>query len=558
METGTTFGEYRIIRRIGAGGMAEVYLARHMNATLNDPPVVLRRILPALADNPGFIKLFLNEARIINDLNHRNIIRLLDFGKVDEDYFMLTDFIWGVSIKEIIDRCADQDIEIPQVFAARIVSDVCEGLHYAHNLKDREGGHPLNIIHLDINPGNIMVDFDGNTKLLDFGIAHATYEENHKAYNDMKGTYAYMSPEQCQEMAVDQRSDIFSLGVVLYELATRTRLFARHSNEYTIMKSITEGVIPPPSNLVKNFPRKLEDIILLALKVSPSERYQSAIQMKGALEGYIAEIEFDPEQEDLNAWLKRLFPDRYTEYEPYLRNNRNVSGMMPAFASDEEADVNTPANLTPPSGLYKIPSKDAPTPAPAPAATPAAGPEVRMESPVEKVPTRQRKFTPSPTAASGIQTIRKRQGSADEVEASRKSLEVVQMSMPDTLDDAGDLTGGQVKVKYLGHITLSIALAVLLVAALVGVHHTRSQKYDAMLNQGRLYVFTNHQELAQGQEPIPAILEDGTSLTLPIDGYFLPFGTHEITVEDHRFRAVTRAFELNSQHPVAAIYLELE
>ena len=328
-------------------------MVRHLNAPADSSPAVLRRILPNLSDNPNFVKMFLREARIINELDHANIIRLLDFGREKDDYFMVTEFIWGVTLREVIDRCTEKNIDIPYVFAASIVGDICEGLDYAHHLEVENTR--VAIVHLDINPNNIMIDFDGRAKLLDFGIAHATYEGDHKAYNELKGTFAYMSPEQCQEMDVDHRSDIFSLGVVLYELTTRTPLFSRHNNEYMVLKSITEGIIPPPSNLLKGFPRTLEDIELIALKVSPSERYQEARDMKKALDEYLSEIEFDPMQETLSAWLKRLFPERYSEFAPYMMPARKRTGefnlpVIPESSIGKVAPTPTPQKAKRPSG----------------------------------------------------------------------------------------------------------------------------------------------------------------------------------------------------------------
>jgi|GEM_PF-2722064 len=570
--TGQSFGDYQILKRIGAGGMAEVYMVRHMNAPPDSTPAVLRRILPNLSDNPNFVKMFLREARIINELEHNNIIRLLDFGRVQDDYYMVTEFIWGVTLREIIDRCTEQNIDIPYVFAASIVGDVCEGLDYAHHLKVED--KTVSIVHLDINPNNIMVDFDGKAKLLDFGIAHATYEGDHKAYNELKGTFAYMSPEQCQEMDVDHRSDIFSLGVVLYELTTRTPLFSRHNNEYMVLKSITEGIVPPPSNLLKGFPRTLEDIELIALKVSPSERYQEARDMKKALDEYLSEIEFDPMQETINAWLKRLFPERYNDFAPYMMPARKRTGefnlpVIPETGVGKISPTPTPAKAKRPSGEYKV--------------TDSVEKKASDADPLELTPAEISSAQQAPKAdsdrkqaasGSGIRpkaaTTRKRTESkpvpaqvtppASRVKETPAEVEEPEDNSaialtPDDMDTGK--SSPEPKGEARGHLTYTGILLLLLVALVWYVSSEQTKSYQIYSDYGRLYVYATDDSRLE-KEPVKATLDNKESLNLPIQGHFLPPGTHEIHIDDQRFEQERLRFDIGEDNPVQGFYVDLK
>src|SRR5262245_18293462 len=217
MADGVPFGNYRLVRRIARGGMAEVFLARHLGMEGFERRVAIKRILPHLSEAEEFKSMFLDEARLAAQLTHPNIVHIYDFGRVDEYYFIGMEFVDGVDLGRLIRHARNRPV--PFEFAARIFSDVCSGLHYAHNAVDGEG-RPLGLVHRDVTPQNVLVTYDGVVKLVDFGIAKAAWQAGRTRPGVVKGKFAYMSPEQVEGRRLDGRSDVFSAGICLYELIT--------------------------------------------------------------------------------------------------------------------------------------------------------------------------------------------------------------------------------------------------------------------------------------------------------------------------------------------------
>ncbi len=538
--------------------MTEVYMVRHLNAPADSPPAALRRILPFLSKDASFIKMFLHEARIINRLEHKNLIRLLDFGKENEQYFMVTEFVWGVTIKEIIERCVERKIEVPYVFTAKIIEEICDGLDYAHNLYI--DGQKSGIIHLDINSNNIMIDFDGVAKLLDFGIAHAAYLGDSKTLRELKGTLAYMSPEQCQEMDVDQRSDVFSLGVVLYELATQTPLFSNHTSEYEAMKAITEGRIPAPSS-IKKFPRELEDIILLALKVSPSERYQSAKELKNALGSYLSGIEFDPEQENLNVWLAKLFPEKYEAFAPFMLPARRSTGefAMP-FIQEPERQTAKPADDVPPpqSAQKKIsevkPVAQPESPPPVSQSAQRKSSEIKPAAQSEVAPPQsaQKKTTESKAvSAAEAPSIR---GSRKSTSPQEQPAEEAAANAP-TQESQAEEREPEEGPKPLGHVIIPVSAAVIAAVLLFALFAVKTRFSEPKSEFGRVSVYTSVDD-DRLEEPVKVQIDD-KSYNLPVEGILLKEGKHEIYINDSRFSQVHEFFNITKEQPLDAFYFEL-
>ncbi len=277
------FGKYSLERKLATGGMAEIFLARHVDQPPDTPPVALKRILPHHYQDPDFIQMFIREAKIVAELNHPNIIRIQDFGKEQGQYYMTMDYIDGVNLDKVLDAAKENPDAWNIACGIEVLNQALTGIHYAHKKTDRDG-KSLDIVHMDLSPHNLMISREGDVKILDFGISKAIYENDQKAYHALRGTYAYMSPEQCREEFVDHRSDIFTLGIMLYELTTLRSLFSKQPSEFMIFKAITEGIIPPPSNIVKNYPPELEFILYKALEVNPLKRFQSARQFTDSLE----------------------------------------------------------------------------------------------------------------------------------------------------------------------------------------------------------------------------------------------------------------------------------
>ncbi|HEX8700196.1 MAG TPA: serine/threonine-protein kinase [Myxococcaceae bacterium] len=301
------FGKYRLIDRIAVGGMAEIFLAHQVDGEGLETPVVIKRIRPHLSKHSTFVKMFLNEARLAAQLNHPNIVQIHDLGKIGESYFITMEYIFGRDMRRIIPKAEEVGIPFPLVYALRIASDVCAGLHYAHQKVDLYG-NPLNIVHRDVTPENIFVAFDGTVKVLDFGIAKATNQVEQTRAGELKGKISYMSPEQCYGKPLDCRSDIFSVGVVLYEWLTGFKLFTGES-EVVVMRSITEGKIYAPSYFKADIPEPVEAILMKALDKDRERRYQTAAEMRAAIDAFLSTYEFTPTPLHLSNFLRQIFHD---------------------------------------------------------------------------------------------------------------------------------------------------------------------------------------------------------------------------------------------------------
>jgi eukaryotic-like serine/threonine-protein kinase len=301
----TRFGKYILLDRLAVGGMAEIFLARQEGMEGFEKTVVIKRILPALTRSEGFVTMFLNEARLASQLTHPNIVQIYELGRVGESHFIAMEYIFGRDMARIIPKAAALGISFPEVYALRIAASVCEGLYYAHQKADA-WGNPLHIVHRDVTPENIFVSFDGMVKVLDFGIAKARGQVGRTQTGEIKGKVAYMSPEQCLGQPLDQRSDLFSLGVVLYEWLTGYRLFTGDS-EVAVLKSITDGKIWGPSYFKPDIPPAVEEVVMRALEKDRERRYASAFDMQRDLEKAIGQFPFRPSSIHLSNFLKQLF-----------------------------------------------------------------------------------------------------------------------------------------------------------------------------------------------------------------------------------------------------------
>jgi serine/threonine protein kinase len=284
LATGRRLGKYEIVRRLARGGMAEIYLARLRGVEGFDRLVVLKRVLPHLADDRSFVDRFLDEARIAATLYHIHIVQMLDVVVEDGDPFLVMEFLDGCDLATLVRTLARAGRRLPLEDALYIVSAVCAGLHYAHE-KTGPGGRPLAIVHRDISPENVFLTVDGGVKILDFGIAKSTQRLSSTQSNSLKGKLGYMSPEQCRGDVLDRRSDVFSLSVVLWELTVGRRLF-RGDAEYEIMRRIVEQDAPSPVSILPDYPSALADIVRRGLARDPAARYGSAQSLQSDLEGF--------------------------------------------------------------------------------------------------------------------------------------------------------------------------------------------------------------------------------------------------------------------------------
>jgi eukaryotic-like serine/threonine-protein kinase len=303
-----TYGDYQLLKKLATGGMAQIFLARQQGMEGFEKFLVVKRILPHLAENDDFIKMFLDEARIAARLNHPNIVQIFNLGAQDDSYFIAMEFIHGEDVRRVWKRADSKSKPIPVPLVARIIMDACGGLDYAHKKVDSQG-KPLNIVHRDISPQNILVTFEGGVKVVDFGIAKAADQATVTKSGVLKGKYSYMSPEQASGQKIDRRSDIFALGVVLYELTTGTRLFKR-ANDIQTLNAVTECVVVPPSEVNDRLPKDFDPIVMKALAKRPEDRYQEAILFQAALENWVLQNKFPSSSVQLAGFMQDIYAER--------------------------------------------------------------------------------------------------------------------------------------------------------------------------------------------------------------------------------------------------------
>ena len=283
-------GRFRVVDRLGKGGMAEVFLGTPMHPLPDDPPyVALKRLLPTVAaEQPETVKMLMDEAAILSRLKHKNIVRLIDLCNAAGSTYLVMELLDGVDLSAIFKKFATAGLRIPWAFSATVVADIADALAYATEVVTLDG-RALGLVHRDISPHNIFVHADGSVRLLDFGVARAADRMTQTRSGMLKGKLAYMSPEQAAGDDIDHRSDLFALGIVLYEFTVGRRPF-KGKNEFTILQSVISGKITWPSEMYSNFPAELERIIKKMLARPLDERYQHAKEVSADLRAWIATL----------------------------------------------------------------------------------------------------------------------------------------------------------------------------------------------------------------------------------------------------------------------------
>ncbi len=276
------FGNYVLVRKLAVGGMAEIFLAKQLGVEGFERNVVIKQMLPHLARQPEFVDMFLDEARLAARLVHPNIIPIYDLGSVDGTYYICMEYLPGEDLSWILRRARVRDLTMPVDVALRITIDAAHGLHFAHELADQEG-KPLHIVHRDVSPGNILVGYEGEVKVLDFGIAKAESRVTSTEVGTVKGKALYMSPEQGRADPIDRRADVYSLGVTLYEILTSVRPFARDSTQ-GVVEAVTQGAFEPLRRRRPELPEELERIVHKAMARDVAARYGSCGELAADLE----------------------------------------------------------------------------------------------------------------------------------------------------------------------------------------------------------------------------------------------------------------------------------
>ena len=275
--TGRSFGKYEVLCRLAVGGMAEIFLGYAKSGPSAWKPVVLKRILTEHREDDQSMQMLIDEAKITATLNHPNVAQVLDLEIAGDEVLLVIEFIRGATIEEIVTAVTDKKEVVPLGFVLSAIRDCAQGLHHAHSHKDGTG-KPMPIIHRDVTPKNLMVDFEGLGKVLDFGIARAMGAARRTVAGMVRGTSAYMSPEQAVDGKMDTRTDIFSLGTIFHELLTGQRLFHR-GNAGKEMAAVYEAEVPPPSSINRRVPKALDAVVLKALERPLARRYQTGLEM---------------------------------------------------------------------------------------------------------------------------------------------------------------------------------------------------------------------------------------------------------------------------------------
>ena len=303
-----TFGRYELLKRLAGGGMGEVYLARQRGIDGFQKLLVLKTLLPHLCEDEEFITMFKDEARVTAQLIHPNICQVFEFDQAGGVYYMAMEYLRGEDLRKLWRACEQRGMPLPVPLICRIVADAAAGLDFAHSLRDARG-QPYRIVHRDISPQNVLVTFEGGVKIIDFGVAKAAGRAQHTRTGALKGKYSYMSPEQVSGQSVDNRSDIFALGIVLHELLTGRRLFKADSDVQTLAR-VRECNVPPPSEINPQLPAGLDSIVLRALAKEPRERYGTAQEFRLAIEEWLIQGRMSASSAHLAEFLKRIYAER--------------------------------------------------------------------------------------------------------------------------------------------------------------------------------------------------------------------------------------------------------
>lgn len=312
LESMTSLGPYELRKKIAQGGMAELFLSEYLRDDGFRRTVAVKRILPHLADDATFISMFIREARLAALLQHPNIVQVADFGKIQNAYFIAMEYIHGKNLAEVLGKLKEA---LPLDMALYIALQVSTGLYYSHSRKDDKTGQPLNIVHRDISPQNILISFQGEVKITDFGISKASTEPSLTQAGVIKGKLSYMSPEQVLgEKNIDHRADLYALGIIMHEMLSGRKLY-RFRNEIEAITSIPKMPIPSLASLRPEAPAELETIVMKCLEKDRNVRYQNAQQLRDDLSQLRNKLRITYDASDLANFMNKHFGEEEKEPE---------------------------------------------------------------------------------------------------------------------------------------------------------------------------------------------------------------------------------------------------
>lgn len=347
--TPTAFGKYYLVDKIATGGMAEIFKAKTYSHGGFENLLVIKRILPHISENEDFVEMFIDEAKVSVALQHANIVRVYDFGKIHDNFFIAMECVDGKDVRDVLRKLARRRSYLPPQFAAYVAHEVCKGLHYAHTKTDLHG-NPQGIVHRDISPSNVLVAYEGDVKIADFGIAKAESNAYQTRDGVLKGKYEYMSPEQAHGLEIDHRSDIFSAGIILYETLTGRRLFKGDSDVATLER-IRACRIRPPGELNPAIPEALDAICMRALERDRDRRYRSALHMMEDLRQFLHPLTPDDLRRQFAGFMEELFREEIREERARLAAHSALARRLRDQAPDTwdtDSTLATPTHRPPP------------------------------------------------------------------------------------------------------------------------------------------------------------------------------------------------------------------
>jgi serine/threonine-protein kinase len=362
--TPTRLDRYEVVGRLATGGMAEVLLARIRGPHGFERPVVVKRILSHLALEQSMVELFLDEARIISNLRHPNLIHVHELGRDKDELFIVMEYLEGESVAGLCRRLAVRREQLEPVLAAHIVAEACAGLHAAHEATGADG-RPLALVHRDVSPQNVFVTYAGAIHVIDFGIATTADRVSRTEAGVVRGKFEYLAPEQLRSEPIDRRVDIFGLGILLLEVASGRRAFKRSSHAATMTAILSEPA-PKLTALRPDAPAELDAICARALSKEPEDRFQTAAEMRRELLAFIRKRTQEDTAEKLGALMRNLFPDRIARKTEMLQRVRQGAELAEIPQAEVDIEIDLPTAVDPRTSFSQSISKHPLTPQPAP------------------------------------------------------------------------------------------------------------------------------------------------------------------------------------------------
>jgi serine/threonine-protein kinase len=370
-KTPKKLGPFVVGAKIAGGGMATVFVGRAHQPDGSEKVVALKVIKDELLQKDTFVHMFLDEAKILSQLSHPNVIDTIECGIEGEHRYIAMELLLGRSVADAWDAVTANGGRFDPKLAAWICARIADGLHYAHELRD-PSGNPLHVIHRDVNPTNIFLTYDGRVKLIDFGLAKAVGRRSKSAQGVVKGKIPYLAPEMIGEAEIDRRADIYTLGITLWEMTTGERLFKRKTDIETL-KAIQAAHVPDPTEKIDGYPEELWSIVKRALEPERNKRWSTAAELAAALDAFIGKVEPDEMRARLETFLERTFPGERDKQDAWLEDAMHGERAAPNVTVRPPAPVPTRGKGEESSARHSAPPSPlpgAPLIIPPPAATP--------------------------------------------------------------------------------------------------------------------------------------------------------------------------------------------